>query len=411
MSKQRRRGVRKLAHKFKTSKNPVVSTLRKAIPIAAGIAGHVIGGPPGAAIGAGIGKGLVGNGNFLDNVAKGAVVGGASSLGANFLGGATGMDSLVGGQGIGGVSFGGGPGGFASLGSGVGNTVGNGISGFFGGGAMGPMGQGMGGAGSGMGGMGAVPGRTGAMGSLLNVGKEAGPGIFSQVVNGLGGPVQAGLLTAGLIGGLGSRTRVSKEQKKLQQEGYNDIANIPIADMSALRSHKWPDEYQYRKPKPLRRRYIPSVSGQEELYPGHFDEVNPELEYYAKGGYVRGKSGGQIDNRPKKIPKGSFVMNATDVSLLGDGNSENGARQLQEMEQKFLKSGLTRAPSIQNLFNAKVSDGEYIIRPEAVTKIGKGSNSKGAQILEYGRRKMRQHKGVKKILPPKSKPMVSYMRG
>ncbi len=43
--------------------------------------------------------------------------------------------------------------------------------------------------------------------------------------------------------------------------------------------------------------------------------------------------------------------------------------------------------------------------------LGKGDNKKGAKIIDKTRKNLRNHKGVKSILPPKSKNIELYIKG
>lgn len=137
------------------------------------------------------------------------------------------------------------------------------------------------------------------------------------------------------------------------------------------------------------------------------------IKEYAGGGHIRhSDTGGQDDDVPMKIPNGSYVWNATDVSLLGDGNTDNGVKKLRDFEQNFAKSGVYNSPEhYKGMINAKVSNGEYVMSPHAVSAIGKGDNAKGAKIIDKARMSLRKQKGVAKILPPKSKDIKSYMKG
>lgn len=132
----------------------------------------------------------------------------------------------------------------------------------------------------------------------------------------------------------------------------------------------------------------------------------------ARGGYIHGRSGGQTDDRPIKIPEGAYVMDATTVSLLGDGNSNHGAEQLKKLEDKFLKSGISKLEdSPERSIHAMVSDGEYILAKPVVTMLGGGDNRKGAKFLDNMRKELRKDKGVKTFLPPKTKNINKYFKG
>jgi hypothetical protein len=114
-----------------------------------------------------------------------------------------------------------------------------------------------------------------------------------------------------------------------------------------------------------------------------------EIEYPSGlGFYLKGHTGGQDDKRPMKLPEGSYIIDASTVSDLGDGNSEAGKKQL----------------------DALVSDGEYYMAPKTVSNMGKGNTDVGAKKLDEMIKNIRQHKrGGKVNLPPKAKSLASYM--
>lgn len=59
----------------------------------------------------------------------------------------------------------------------------------------------------------------------------------------------------------------------------------------------------------------------------------PSPQNFARGGKVRGIGGGQDDLIDAKLSDGEYVFSAQDVSDLGDGSNEEGARRLDEMRQ------------------------------------------------------------------------------
>jgi len=216
------------------------------------------------------------------------------------------------------------------------------------------------------------------------------------------GLIDTALLATYIGGSLGARSKMPHQPS--------------IAEIMESRRPNWRPEDMPRRVKAAQRRYIqPPPNYDPTLHGEHifFEEVNPPLEYeqgYRRGGYVDGHSGGQQDNVPMEIPEGSYVMDATTVSLLGDGNSKNGARRLKELENRFLKTGIVRNLEPNQNVRVRVSDGEYILNKNTVSKIGKGSNKKGVQTLNKMRENLREQKGVKKFLPPKSKQISKYMR-
>jgi hypothetical protein len=65
-----------------------------------------------------------------------------------------------------------------------------------------------------------------------------------------------------------------------------------------------------------------------------------------------------------------------------------------------------------DLIDAKLSDGEYVIDAATVADLGDGNNAAGARKLDNFRRNIREHKrGGKITLPPRSKSLESYLRG
>jgi len=136
-------------------------------------------------------------------------------------------------------------------------------------------------------------------------------------------------------------------------------------------------------------------------------------------GYIRGKEGGQADNRRTRLKEGDFIMDSTSLSLYGDGNSEAGANRFkQEVENRYGKNKYNTyarvegpSPNQYRYIDAWVSPGEYRVNRDVVTAIGNGNNKAGANILDNFRKNLRAHKGVTKFLPPKSKKFDHYAFG
>jgi hypothetical protein len=65
-----------------------------------------------------------------------------------------------------------------------------------------------------------------------------------------------------------------------------------------------------------------------------------------------------------------------------------------------------------DLIDAKLSDGEYVIDAATVADLGDGNNAAGARKLDNFRRNIREHKrGGKITLPPRAKSLQSYLMG
>jgi hypothetical protein len=339
------------------------------LPIGLSVAGTLMGGPVGGAIGGALGGSLRSSKNIGKNMMKGAGKGLA-------IGGAT---SLFGGLGMGGM--GGGQGGAGGL---FGNLMGGG------GGGAAPGAQATGGGGL-FGGMG---GGFGGLGNLMG-----------------GNLVDKLLLGTAILGGLKSRTKIDP----LEQARYNQIAHpanphdaVPMREFEYLPQPN-PDylkDIDFSKGFTGRKAFLDDYA---PLPKGQYPAPKYAKGGYVHGGYIDGESGGQDDDFDAHIPAGSFVMDATTVSALGDGNSENGSKKLKKLRDRFLDSGVTSFTD-WNPVRVKLSPGEAIIEPEVVKSLGKGNVKSGVKKLEGLRVKIRKEKGMKKFLPPKTKSLDLYLR-
>lgn len=153
----------------------------------------------------------------------------------------------------------------------------------------------------------------------------------------------------------------------------------------ARRTGRWVSHYDNPQftGMPLYRK----EGGRAKLPPMVYEEEVTDVPSNLAG-LLRGTSGGQADNRKTKLPDGSYIIDASTVADLGDGNTEAGGKAL----------------------DAWVSDGEYRIPPMKVAQMGGGDNDKGASALDKMVRNIRKHKGGSVKLPPKAKPISQYMR-
>lgn len=189
---------------------------------------------------------------------------------------------------------------------------------------------------------------------------------------------------------------------------------------------------------PAQHLQIPNVSEKDYQYP-KFDDTVPysqendyqyptfddsnqnsqENDYqyptFKSGGYIDGESGGQDDDVRVDLPINGYVIDATTVSSIGDGNTKAGVKRLDElfgrhikMPKKFAK-GKDVKPEIKGTIPALVSPGEYFATPQEVTALGKGNNKLGAKKMKTMVEKIRKHKGFKG-LPPKARPLTSYVK-
>ena len=112
---------------------------------------------------------------------------------------------------------------------------------------------------------------------------------------------------------------------------------------------------------------------------------------YAAGGSVHvgpvvGSTGGRDDALPINVPSGAFVLPADTVSGIpgAGGNTLAGMKILEKQFGRPMASGGQAVP-------IKISDGEFVISPEQVRKIGNGDMDAGHRALDAFVRKVRAH--------------------
>lgn len=134
----------------------------------------------------------------------------------------------------------------------------------------------------------------------------------------------------------------------------------------------------------------------------------------ADGGFVgslTGSTPGRADKLPLQVPNGSHVIPADVVSALGGGNSMGGHKMLFGMfpGSKPLKTrsrNWLKAPPRPHLTMAAggktgavpimASDGEFVVSPEDVARLGKGSADEGHRHLDRFILHVRKHT-IKKL--------------
>jgi hypothetical protein len=367
--------------------------LKTVLPLAGSIIGGAIGGPAGSIAGGALGGGLSSRRHPLDRALGGALMG----LGNSFI-----SPQIAQGLNLN-------PDSFASrmlmhnapsLGEqmGIGSGMGSGM-GFFGSGGAG----------------------------LDAAASSAGAGAASGLS---GGAASLGLGSGSLMDTALLATAIAGMAKKQKMPVYGSPDNESLQQAMDKNKPHWGPEYQYKEPAPLKReakfppkgyrrtewKFFPTPEEQEEQLRRANEEIaQPGYQYrYAKGGHVRyyeGAEGGQSDKRPVTLPEHSYIMDATTVSLAGDGNSKNGKKRIaKEIVKNFLESGITKEYKPSRNIKAYVSDGEMEISPQVVYAAGGGDIHKGIKKLDKFRKNIRKHKGVKKFLPPKSKHLMQYVR-
>lgn len=131
-------------------------------------------------------------------------------------------------------------------------------------------------------------------------------------------------------------------------------------------------------------------------------------ELYHAGGFLNSPVAGRTDHLPLAVPADSHVIPADVVSGIGQGNSLNGAAQLDQMFHSGpwgVKALASKAPSAmprashlatggtpfvqasrakpERITSILAAGGEYVVRPEAVAEMGR--RAKGLQHASGGK--------------------------
>jgi len=382
---------------------PVVKVLpegvRNALPTIGSVIGGSVGGPFGAVIGGQIGGSMRGGKHHFDHSMGGALQGLGHAVFSPMLGSSLGLNpdsflakammmnspSLLGQMGIPGFSEAGlngqrmaqmaaaESGGAGGLGGGI---LGNGLSGV------------SGGAGSG----------------LLGGGGFLGGGNL----------LKAALLATSLGGSLRAKKKNSHREREsetlddaIKRARHSDDSSKYFRELPPRNSAQFPPE-GYRG---LDWNYFPSMEQQAEQLIRANDKIDRTRSYKKGGnvkGYYKGGNSGQSDKVLTRVPPNTHIVDATTVSLSGDGNSDNGARVVKDWVNSFQNGHFEQQDQSGKTVPIYVSDGEFEILPDEVLAIGGGDMEKGHRIINSMKKGIRKHKGVKKFLPPKSKPLDKY---
>ena len=110
------------------------------------------------------------------------------------------------------------------------------------------------------------------------------------------------------------------------------------------------------------------------------------------------------DQTKKELGLASEVDNYEVLrALVWEGFKKKVPKGVIRSVEKLVKRQSNQAP-------VWLSDSEYKFAPVTVALLGNGSNEKGSNILRRGIKNIRKHKSGKGDgLPPKAKPLLSYM--
>jgi len=255
-------------------------------------------------------------------------------------------------------------------------------------------------------------GGAGATGTGTGAGATAATSGLGNILGGGGlkGLLGPALLATTVMGGLKGKS------------SYKPYEGPTVSQMMAQHGVSKHPVVPVRRAKPPQDKQV-SLAHLQPFNPGMIEQqyFRPEGEFegYAQGGtvrnaYMRGGDGGQADTVDVEMPEGSYVQDATTISLYGDGGSEAGNLRLNQLKDKFIKAALDHGyqPGHERMMPAKVSHEEAIWPPEAVYGAGlliEGDPKKGVMVLDRFRDNLRKQKGLKKFLPPKSKSADYYL--
>jgi hypothetical protein len=134
---------------------------------------------------------------------------------------------------------------------------------------------------------------------------------------------------------------------------------------------------------------------------------------YASGGYAKGGDTGKVhhgpipspvagrtDHLPMHVASGSYVIPADIVSALGEGNTMNGFKIVDDMNAEHRDDGRFANGGTVPIVAA---GGEYVIPPHVVAGVGKGSLDTGHKVLDEFVKHVRAKtiKTLKKLPGPK----------
>lgn len=266
--------------------------------------------------------------------------------------------------------------------------------------------------------MGAGAGMMNMRGNQPQTGMSSGNSYMDSINSGildlLKNPSTYGALGMAGLGYVGSQKQ-QKREKKAEKEASGRLE----------RERERMGFYEpWRPVTETRRRRNPRFGSESDLHSRYGIGYEPafldEEEGYAKGGSVRtrnlvkGPGKGQDDKIKTSVPDGTYIEDASSTSMFGDGSSEAGAKILRDFEKKingrFSKKTQKSFPRNHSKVPVWLSNGEYAFSPETVTRLGGGSNTKGAELLKKMTINLRRHKASHGGgLPPKAKPPTHYL--
>ena len=361
------------------------------IRIGGTIAGGLLGGPMGAGVGNalasyGTGKGLMDSGisglkNYglatgIQGIGQMAGLSSATPYAGNFFGGSNPLMSAYYGAQTGGLS--------GAL---------NGLTG-----------------GSAAAGAGTVA-ATGAAGTTV---AAATPAASTGIMGSLGSLATSPL---GIMGGMAALMHAGANKHYKNEKEEVREKNEDIERQKREMGYTFP-HIKERAPRPwVKNPHHKHGNGEDYYLPRH--KRGGLVKSFTESSEIIGPGNGQDDAIKTTVPAGSYIIDASSVSDLGDGSSTAGLKVLKETAKKikanFPKSLVREVTTVVKKTGKQtpvyIANEEFKFDPVTVTLLGHGNMKKGSEVFKDMVHNIRKHKNSNGLgLPPKAKHPLDYMK-
>jgi hypothetical protein len=208
--------------------------------------------------------------------------------------------------------------------------------------------------------------------------------------------LQLGTTAAQFIGREKAQKPKTPEQIADEERRYRNASRLTPSELEAE------EAYNFARQEAARRLKYNSLREKLSEIGSLHRKVNSPEEYAEKGRWLEYYNNPEFTGEPVRMKEGGEVHN----------NPHN--YMIKEIELPYSLVGLLRGDTggQDDLIDARISPGEYIIDASTVSDFGDGNNEAGAKKLDKFRENIRKHKrGGKISLPPKAKSLEFYLRG
>jgi hypothetical protein len=187
----------------------------------------------------------------------------------------------------------------------------------------------------------------------------------------------------------------SPEQIADEERRYRNASRLTPAELEAE------EAYEFARREAARRLKYNALREKLGEIGSLHRRVNSPEEYGQKGRWLEYYDNPELTGEPIRMNEGGEVHSPYNYMA-------------EEVEFPNSLAGYLQGNTggQDDLIDAKLSDGEYVIDAATVSDLGDGNNGAGARKLDAFRESVRRHKrGGKISLPPKSKSLEHYLRG